>query len=410
MKTITTIKSLLNSLTRTLNLINPVLEKHHQQTAYLAYMLAVELKINPEEIKMIIFASLLHDIGSIIKEEPEDIAAIEKNAKENAKVGAELIYGFKGAETISKIVYYSQTPWSELKNQVCEHKISSAIIHLADYASSLIIYEKPILNQIKNIISEVENLKDEFCDKALAALKIISNREYIWLDIRHNPEFLSFFIDDLGELSIDEIIDLTRFMARIIDYRSPFTAMHSAGVAVSAKSLSELYGMSEEKTKEMLIAGYLHDIGKLSVPKAILEKPGKLTEEEFNIVKQHPYYTRLILMDIEGFDDISNWAGFHHEKLNGSGYPFHFGESVLDVGARIMAVADIFSALTEKRPYRKEMEKEKVIAILKEAVNKNELDKGIVELLVNNYEHINNIRNEASNIEGKRYFESFGDK
>ncbi|MBP3873200.1 MAG: HD domain-containing protein, partial [Lachnospiraceae bacterium] len=78
----------------------------------------------------------------------------------------------------------------------------------------------------------------------------------------------------------------------IIDYRSPFTAMHSAGVAASARELARLYGMSEEDCKKMEIAGRLHDVGRLRVPNSILEKPGKLTDDEFDIVKEHPYYTR----------------------------------------------------------------------------------------------------------------------
>ena len=151
-------------------------------------------------------------------------------------------------------------------------------------------------------------------------------------------------------VSLDKTVELTVVLSRIIDYRSAFTAMHSAGVAASATALARLSGMDEDECKMMRIAGLLHDIGKLKVPRAILEKPGKLTEEEFNIVKEHPYYTRLNMMNLEGFEKIANWAAFHHEKLNGKGYPFHLDASSLDTGARIMAVADIFSAITEVRP------------------------------------------------------------
>ena len=96
-----------------------------------------------------------------------------------------------------------------------------------------------------------------------------------------------------------------------------------AGVAAAARKLAELSGMNETDCKKMAIAGYLHDVGKLRVPNSILEKPGKLTDEEFNIIKEHTYYTRWILKDVDGFEKIANWAAFHHEKLNGKGYPFH---------------------------------------------------------------------------------------
>ena len=91
--------------------------------------------------------------------------------------------------------------------------------------------------------------------------------------------------------------------------------------------------MSEDECMMMEIAGNLHDVGKLRVPNAILEKPGKLTEEEFNVVKEHPYYTRWILMNVDGFDKIADWAACHHEKLNGNGYPFHWNAEWLDPGA-----------------------------------------------------------------------------
>ena len=182
--------------------------------------------------------------------------------------------------------------------------------------------------------------------------------------------------------------------------------MHSAGVAASAKKLAELAGMSEEECLMMEIAGNLHDIGKLRVPRAILEKPGKLDEEEFNVVKEHTYYTRLILMDVEGFGKIADWAGFHHEKLNGRVYPFHFDAPMLDQGARIMAVADIFSAITEERPYRKGMDKENALKVLHENVESGGISGELVELLEAHYEEVDAARDARSREAGKRYFAS----
>ena len=156
----------------------------------------------------------------------------------------------------------------------------------------------------------------------------------------------------------------------------------------------------------MEIAGNLHDVGKLVVPRSILEKNGKLDDEEFSIIREHPYYTRLIFMDIEGFEDIADWAGFHHEKLNGHGYPFHFGREELDLGSRIMAVADIFSAITEDRPYRKSMEKEQVIAILREDAQRELLSQRLVELLIGHYDPINAQRDTESKAASRKYQES----
>ena len=167
--------------------------------------------------------------------------------------------------------------------------------------------------------------------------------------------------------------------------------------------------MSKDECLMMEIAGNLHDIGKLRVPNSILEKPGKLTDEEFNIIKEHPYYTRLILMNIDGFDKIADWAGYHHEKLNGRGYPFHFNGDFLDQGARIMAVADIFSAITEERPYRKGMTREQATKVMKENVEYGAICGEMVQLLFDHYNEVDAIRDYMSREEGQRYFQSFAE-
>ena len=161
--------------------------------------------------------------------------------------------------------------------------------------------------------------------------------------------------------------------------------------------------MSEQECKYMRIAGLLHDIGKMKVPKEILEKPGKLTDEEFNIIKEHAYYTHLILSDISGFEQVTQWAAYHHEKLAGNGYPFHLAEDEIPFGSRIMAVADVFSAITEERPYRKGMDREKVIEVLRGDAARGALSGKIVELLVDNFDMINEKRDAASRKASRRY-------
>ncbi len=111
-------------------------------------------------------------------------------------------------------------------------------------------------------------------------------------------------------------------------------------------------------------------------------------------------------MDVDGFERIADWAGFHHEKLNGNGYPFHFGAEQLDLGARIMAVADIFSAITEVRPYRAGMTREQAMAVLKGNVDAGAICGRVVELLEAHYDKIDGAREKESRISGQRYFES----
>lgn len=186
--------------------------------------------------------------------------------------------------------------------------------------------------------------------------------------------------------------------------------MHSAGVAASARKLAEIIGMSKKECRMIEIAGNLHDIGKLVVPNSILEKPGRLTDAEFNIIKEHPYYTRMILSDIDGFERITEWAGNHHEKLNGRGYPRHLSADDLDIGARIMAVADIFSAITEDRPYRKGMDRKQAMDIMDENVKFGAISGEIVQLLRDHYDEIDAARMEMSKNEGQRYYNSLDEE
>lgn len=410
----TNIRSLLGALAKALNLINPALENHHERTAYFSYFIGQELGFEKEELHTIVYAALLHDIGSIILEERASLEEIESNAREYAHIGARMIRDLPEFEEIADIIEYCQTDWMTLNEEAilggsgcvkCARH--AAVIHFGDFLATCLDPDQRILNQVPRICSIAEKCRgSEFMPEAVDALMRIKDLEVIWLDAAHNPSFLMAFTGDFHQISLQKTAELTRLMSRIIDYRSAFTAMHSAGVAASARELARLSGMSEEDCLKMEIAGNLHDVGKLVVPRSILEKNGKLDDEEFNVIREHTYYTRLVLMDIDGFEEIADWAGFHHEKLNGKGYPFHLDRTELDLGSRIMAVADIFSAITEDRPYRKGIPRDMVISVLRENVEREAIDGGLVELLIAHYDEVDAARALQSHEAGKRYYDS----
>jgi HD-GYP domain-containing protein (c-di-GMP phosphodiesterase class II) len=126
----------------------------------------------------------------------------------------------------------------------------------------------------------------------------------------------------------------------------------------------------------------------LAIPNSILDKPGSLTKEEMSLMKSHTYYTYLIINSIGGLKQIAEWAAYHHERLDGSGYPFHCTAAELSIGARIIMIADMFTALAEDRPYRKGMSKEGIIQIIKQFSDRRLLDARIVNLLFDNFEEI----------------------
>lgn len=175
-----------------------------------------------------------------------------------------------------------------------------------------------------------------------------------------------------------EIENIAALFAHITDCKSHFTCRHSIGIAEKCREMGVYYGCDPETVTKLYFAGALHDIGKLTTPAAILEKPDKLTPEEREIMKLHVTETYHILSGIEGLEEICSWASMHHEKLDGSGYPFGKKADELGKFERLLACIDIYQALTEDRPYKKGMTHRQSMEILQSMVQKGQLDGQIV--------------------------------
>ena len=171
---------------------------------------------------------------------------------------------------------------------------------------------------------------------------------------------------------------VARLVSSIVDAKSHFTAAHSIGVAGLARHLGERMGLGRDVLAEMEIAGLMHDIGKLCVPDEIVEKPARLTFAEFSMMERHSFETYQILRHVPGLETIAEWAAFHHEALNGLGYPFRRSAATLTREARIVAVADVFQALAQTRPYRGAQSLDEIARILGQFATRGILDPDIV--------------------------------
>lgn len=206
-----------------------------------------------------------------------------------------------------------------------------------------------------------------------AALAVVRERRGRWFDPRVADSFLSIGPDDplwlrivddtagevlrdlepasgiafADERGLDRVAEA---FARVIDAKSPYTARHSIGVAAYAEAIGREVGFDTERLRSLRRAGLLHDIGKLGVSNRILDKPGALTDAEFAEVRLHPLHTFRILSRITPFADLAEAAAAHHERLDGRGYHRGVGAEHLSAEARILAVADVFDALTADRP------------------------------------------------------------
>ena len=383
-------------LASAVDLVDPKLHNHHQQVAYLSFRLAQQMGLTAKDQRAVLMQGLLHDIGALTLRERVTAADIEEGPLINIHAirSARLLMQCGHLVPLAAGVKYHHIPWDHragLRFRGCTVPLNSHILHVADRVCIRFGNAGNSLAAVPDIMAAAhERENTEFSPAILKALDELADKEYIWLELSStNPlHFLPNTIQHIGQLDLDEALEVSLLFSHVIDFRSRFTATHSAGVANTAQKLAQLAGMSENESKMMLIAGYLHDLGKLAIPEMVLEKPGKLDNLEISIVRSHTFHTFQLLSMIRGFEQINQWASFHHERLNGKGYPFHLKEEQIPLGSRIMAVADVFTAIAEDRPYRLGMSREEIIRVLRSMVDSRALCKSVVNIVVENIDEL----------------------
>ncbi|MGI6706708.1 MAG: HD-GYP domain-containing protein [Clostridia bacterium] len=398
-------------LSNTMDLMDPAIVNHHKQVAYIAYHIGEALGLAPELRRELLMAGALHDIGAFsLKEKLKALSFELENPHKHAEAGYSLLRIFKPLESAAVPIRFHHTPWAEGKGNEFRGKsvpIASHILHLSDRIAVLIDKRRPILSQVDAIRSKIrEKSGSMFMPLLVKTFEAISIKEVFWLDLvsQNLFELLSRITDIQSfTLGIDGLVSFGKIISKMIDFRNPFTATHSTSVAMIAEALAALSGFSQKECKLMRAAGYLHDLGKLAVPVEYLEKPDKLSSNEYNIMKAHTYYTFQTLQSIEGLETVNAWASFHHERLDGSGYPFHLKAEDIPLGSRIMAVADVFTALTEDRPYRKSLSDREAVRILNDMAEKHALDRIVVHTLERNLTKIHAFRAQAQESAATEY-------
>lgn len=250
--------------------------------------------------------------------------------------------------------------------------------------------EIPVLSRIA-LMSQVIDVFHT-ANGAEAAMKEVTHRSGSWFQ----PELVEAFIDvareedfwvELGNPDLQQNIyklepaqcarpvdddfldDIAEAFSKVIDAKSPFTSGHSERVTIFTDLIAEQMGLDAIDRRWLRRGALLHDIGKLGVSNSVLDKPGKLTDEEFEQIKLHPVYSAEVLANIDLFARIAPIAGGHHERLDGKGYPLGLKGDEINLETRIVTVADIFDALTADRPYRKAMPVGKALAIMQDMVD-----------------------------------------
>ncbi len=223
-----------------------------------------------------------------------------------------------------------------------------------------------------------------FDPDVVRAARSLAKRGSLWSCLEsESPQSLALALEPAqrvlseGDTSLDAVCQA---FAQIVDAKSPFTYYHSNGVSNAAVAIAKQLDFTPARILFVRHTALLHDLGKMAVSNAILEKPGKPDEAEWQALRAHPAHTWNILHCIGGFQEFSEIAASHHEKLDGTGYHRGLTANELPLEARILVIADIFDALSAKRPYRDALPLEKVFAIMhKDAPHA--LDAGCLEAL-----------------------------
>ncbi|MDX9979808.1 MAG: HD domain-containing protein [Lentisphaeria bacterium] len=387
--------NLLLSLSDAMNLALPDLASHGIRTAFVAWRTGRGLGLEPGPMGRLVAAALLHDLGAISVEEQERLLANEEREPEIHCIrGAVLLDQAGLLRGLAPVVRHHHRPLEEWGGAArTEEFLLAQILLLADQVDRSLDREVHILQQSEAVRNKVRTLAPATVLPDVAgAFLATSEAEEFWLTLRSRRLYSTLLHEGpiySQQVGMASLLEITGVFRDIVDFRSRFTSTHSSGVARSAVLLATILGMTEPELRLMQVAGDVHDLGKLAIPNRILEKQGGLTAGEFQIMKQHTYYTFTILDTIGGLRQVPQWAAFHHERLDGKGYPFRLDRESLDTGARIMAVADTFTALAEDRPYRPAMDSERIAKVLAGMAEDDKLDRRLTRLLL---DHMGDIR------------------
>ena len=206
-------------------------------------------------------------------------------------------------------------------------------------------------------MQEARNRSGSWFDPGLVrALEQVAANEDFWSALKSNDlhQRVQELEPSLFEVPLDEdyLDEIATAFGQIVDAKSPYTQGHSVRVALYTDLVAKELGLSEERRRWLKRGALLHDVGKLGVSNAVLDKPGKLDNDEWEAVKRHAFYSESIMSRIDIFRELATVAGAHHERLDGGGYPKGLKGDQISMETRIITVADIFDAITAERPYR----------------------------------------------------------
>ena len=376
-------EKIIDIMEKTLNHRDPRLVDHGKRVAYLMFkILEKQSKYDNKQLRDICILAMLHDIGAYKTEEIDKMIIFETiGVWEHSIYGYLFLKYFSPLKELSPVVLYHHADCNEAKHLDADHQLLAQLISLCDRADISLQYKKDVEGFIKHLQKNRDkkyfgHVIDLFFESGIDIATVFDG-------IDSDEAFNSIFMNT--PLTEDEANGYIRMIIFSIDFRSSQTVIHTVATSCIACCLAELLGIDKNEIEKIKTGAMLHDIGKIGIPVYILESTSKLSEADMEIMRTHVDVTEKIL-DGNVEEEIKNIAVKHHEKLNGTGYPKKLCSDNINLYDRIVAVADIFSALCGTRSYKNEYSKEKVIRIMNEMSGL--IDPEIVSLVIKNYDEI----------------------
>lgn len=381
-------KGVLGIIRRFCNYIDPRLTEHGSHVAYIiSRMLKDTGQYTKQELRDICFLAQLHDIGAYKTEEISRMLQFETDdIWDHSFYGYLFIRYFSPLKELAPAVLLHHITWNFLEQgDVPSTKLKdlSQILHIADRIDVSMSLEKRSWKETLKLITQGTN--NIFAPHIVDLAARLDFKDSIENEWRKDSEYF----DSLTSipLSEEESTEYLKMLVFIIDFRSHHTVTHTITTTSISYELGKLLSLNEEQLNQVLCGSLLHDLGKIAIPVEILEYPGKLSQKAMGIMRTHVNFTEKIF---GGSIDqaIERIALRHHEKLNGSGYPKRLKAEDLTTEERLVAIADIISALTGTRSYKASFPTDDILTILTKMKNDDLLDESIVDLAT---EHLDDI-------------------
>lgn len=362
---------------------------HAQRVCYIACALAEELSLDAPARAGIFFAALLHDAGvtraaselcrvagvdesaifgpsPLAREERRadlvfaDPSAVTDALRAHTALGVETLADLELPEEAAVAIRHHHERWDGqgFPDALCgeEIPIGGRVVAAADIAEALIAEEQSALIARRHFASSIAPYAGQQLDPAVGEALLRITRE--------DPLWLGLYADDLGETlaamraagdarrSRRRVERFAEVVAGLADAKGAHTPGHARRTSESAARLASAAGLDSGHVELVRLAALLHDIGLFGVPARVMSKPDILTVTEMQLMREHPAHAEAILESLTGFEEIARWVGRHHERPDGKGYPELLSGDDIPLESRIMAVADMYAALTSARPHR----------------------------------------------------------